>query len=242
MTTLPLIKRVRGISWSSFMKRELRRIILLFFYFSSSGGTSEIAFGQIFRPEDWVHYTDSRYITSITGDLKTLYFATTRGILQYDRLKEEWKDPLPVIASLKEGPVRLIATDPFAPQLWLLTEEGLFLYLTSSYRVTEYTSLGGLFPREVESMGINAEGLWVEGGSRKVKFDRRERDWEVVLNYPLDITWFGKRSSDSLTSPEYRFLAPFTVKDEKFREYPITALKKDGKDLWVGTWGYGVFR
>ena len=202
----------------------------LFLIFDSS-------YSQVYRPGDWVSYVDSRYITSIASDLKTIYFGIPEGILRFDRLTENWEDP---ITHLGGGSVRLIAVDPISLEPWFLTEEAMAIYNPLSYNFKYYTSLGDISPKEVESIGMNLDGVWVEGGSKMARFDRMRREWESVASFPDEIEWFGKRSPDSLN--QYRFLTPFKVKDKKFREYPITALKRDERDLWVGTWGYGIFR
>lgn len=201
-----------------------------------------IASSQIYRPEDWVSYIDSRYVTSIAGDLQTIYVGTLGGVLRYDRMTEEWIDPLTQASGLGGSSVQLIAIDRLTSQPWFLTEEALAVYQPLSYHFSHFTSLGDLSPKEVQSIGMNPDAIWLEGGSKKVKFDRGRRVWESVSNFPEEIEWFGKRDPDSLDNPKYRFLSPYTVQDKKFREYPMTALIKDGKDLWVGTWGYGVFR
>jgi ligand-binding sensor domain-containing protein len=174
--------------------------------------------------------------------LKTIYFGTTGGVLQYDRLRGEWSNPLNFSTGLTGGAVHLIAVDIQTLHPWFVTEKAVVRYNPLSFKFTHYTSIGDLSPGDIESIGMNPDGVWVEGKSRKIKYNRSKNIWVPVSVFPEDIRWKGEREADSLSSSQNRFLAPFTIRDKKFRDFSITAVEKDGKDLWVGTWGLGVFR
>ncbi|NLI16678.1 MAG: hypothetical protein GX409_10385 [candidate division Zixibacteria bacterium] len=77
---------------------------------------------------DWVEYGNFRYVTSITADQKTVYFGTTGGILRYDKINQQWLDPLPIDRGFMSDYVRQLAYDSIFDELWVSTSDGSARY------------------------------------------------------------------------------------------------------------------
>ncbi len=81
-----------------------------------------------YNPGDWVEYGNSRYVTSITADQKTVYFGTTGGILRYDRINRRWLEPLSIDRGLISDYILRLAYDPAFDELWVSTNNGIAKY------------------------------------------------------------------------------------------------------------------
>ena len=79
---------------------------------------------DFYRPGDWVSYTNSRYVTGIARGFNTIYFATTGGILRYDKAFQKWLDPFTTSDGMPDNRVRRIAVDPLTDDLWIDTPAG----------------------------------------------------------------------------------------------------------------------
>ena len=79
---------------------------------------------DFYRPGDWVSYTNARYVTGIARGFNTIYFATTGGILRYDKAFQKWLDPFTTSDGMPDNRVRRIAVDPLTDDLWIDTPAG----------------------------------------------------------------------------------------------------------------------
>ena len=70
-----------------------------------------IGYTGSFEEGDWVTYTNFRYVTSAAMDQTTVYFATTGGVIRFDKFTKEWLDPLTITDGLPDSRVNNIAYD-----------------------------------------------------------------------------------------------------------------------------------
>ncbi|MFH2056276.1 MAG: hypothetical protein ABIJ61_09990 [bacterium] len=74
-----------------------------------------------YHPDDWVSYTNSRYVNDIALGFNVVYFATNGGILRYNTFQERWLDPLTLSSGMPESNVRRIAVDRMTDEIWIET-------------------------------------------------------------------------------------------------------------------------
>lgn len=215
-----------------------RLILLIWIVFSSLIVFSAEA--TQYLPEDWVSYTDLRYITSIAVDLRFVYFGTRDGICVYDKLKERWGDPITTGDGLPTRNVDVVGIDVYTNNLLVSSGSNIYSYASTleDWESYEMEGVGGSFT----SIGVNAEYIWGEGPDLKIRFDKITRSWVPVDRFEDDIKWFGKRGEVDIKKPRYSFLAPFYIPGRHLERYDMTAAVEDGKILWVGTEGYGSFK
>jgi ligand-binding sensor domain-containing protein len=80
-----------------------------------------------FRPEGQVvNYADFRYVNYIATSVAKAYFATTNGIIVYNKLENRWEDPLTGYDGLVDNDVKRIWVDQFDQQLYAETITGRF--------------------------------------------------------------------------------------------------------------------
>lgn len=98
-------------------------ILALLLCFASSSVSAQRIY-NFYRPGDWVSYTNSRYVTGIARGFNTIYFATTGGIVVYDKSFDKWLDPITISDGMPDNRVRRIAVDRMSDDIWVETPAG----------------------------------------------------------------------------------------------------------------------
>jgi ligand-binding sensor domain-containing protein len=81
-----------------------------------------------FREGDWVNYSDFRFINGAAQDQTTVYFATTNGVIRYDRFAQRWLDPMTITDGLPDHQINNIAYDASYDRLYVNTALGIAYY------------------------------------------------------------------------------------------------------------------
>lgn len=75
-----------------------------------------------------VTYADFNFVNYITASMSHVYFATTEGIIRYNKLQDRWEDPLTGSAGIDNEDIKRIWVDAFDRKLFAETSVGLFEY------------------------------------------------------------------------------------------------------------------
>jgi ligand-binding sensor domain-containing protein len=75
-----------------------------------------------YLPEDWVSYTDLRYVRSIAYDHRYVFFGTSGGVGRYNRLDERWEHPFTESDGLPGRNVVRVGIDRQDSNLWAVIE------------------------------------------------------------------------------------------------------------------------
>ena len=192
-----------------------------------------------YSAEDWVSYTDLRYISSVAVDLKFVYMGTTQGVAVFDRMSGKWGDPVTTGDGLPDKKVDLVGIDRFTSNL--LTVSGTTIHSmhidTESWQTYPVHGAGAGFT----SIGVDPEYLWAEGPDTKIRVNKITGGWHPVSSVPADIEWFGERGEVDLGKGKYPFLAPYYVLGRNLERYEYTSAVESEMSLWLGTWGYGAY-
>ncbi|MBI4552962.1 MAG: hypothetical protein HY710_11925 [Candidatus Latescibacteria bacterium] len=231
------------------MSRRLLLIVIL------SGGFIPPAQAKtVYRPGDWVSYSNFRYVNAIAADQRYAYFATTGGISRYNLFTNTWAEPFTTSDGLPDNRVRVVAVDPLFNELWCATRAGVSRYNSTTETWTTYTSGGGLFLDDVHSIGVSEDGLILfatQNGT--AQFDRRSEMWQIggltsrFGGGSSPVRWYGAQGQAGYRYPtfitdfEYIFTPPEFIQDRFFRTYRLTSFFEDTfANLWIGTWGLNV--
>lgn len=212
--------------------KRLRLLVLLILFLQPVQAMS-----RYYRPEDWVSYTDFRYIHSLASDLRFVYLATTGGIARFNRLTNSWDEPLTVGDGLPGTPVRIVAPDPSTRNLWVATRSRISRYNPTSESWKSFSELKGVSASQVAEIGIGGEYIYARAGDGTYRLNRVVEVWESSPEPPSGVRWYGGEQD----LRKYPFLAPYYVLDSRLGIYDMTCVSEDGFDLWVGTSGYGLF-
>ncbi|MFQ6008539.1 MAG: hypothetical protein ACE5K8_06240 [Candidatus Zixiibacteriota bacterium] len=75
-----------------------------------------------------VTYADFSFVNSVAASMTHVYFATTEGIIRYNKLQDRWEDPLTGSEGIDNQNVTRIWVDVFDKDLYAETSDGLYEY------------------------------------------------------------------------------------------------------------------
>ena len=75
-----------------------------------------------------VTYADFHYIRDITSSINHVYFATTEGVIRYNKLEKKWEEPLTDDPSIEHRNIGLVYVDRFDKKLYGKTEDAKYEY------------------------------------------------------------------------------------------------------------------
>jgi ligand-binding sensor domain-containing protein len=75
-----------------------------------------------------VTYADFNFVNSVAASMTHVYFATTQGIIRYNKLQERWEEPLTGASGIDNNDVTKVWVDTFDKELYAQTADGLFEY------------------------------------------------------------------------------------------------------------------
>jgi ligand-binding sensor domain-containing protein len=79
-------------------------------------------------PEDWVSYTNTRFVTSVGLGWNDIYFGTMGGVTRYNSLERRWKDPITTSDGLASNEVWRLAVSREDDNIWVETPLGIYRY------------------------------------------------------------------------------------------------------------------
>ncbi|MDI6840367.1 MAG: hypothetical protein QMD71_05925 [bacterium] len=190
----------------------------------------------IHNPDLWTYFGDFRFVNSIICDNRFVYVASDYGITRFDKLTSSWTPP----KSRTPFPnnVKLIAQDPFTNEIWFVIPEALGRYNTifEDYRLIEFPE-GYTTPC---SIAISKDYVYLSasGGLHQyLRLDKLTKSWTNIESLPQELEWFPE------VSPyQYPWLAPYYVLDKFLSRYDMTCAATDGRWVWVGTAGDGLYK
>ncbi len=134
--------------------RKSHFILLIIFFLTASVKPIVFAKGR-YAPGDWVSYTNMRFVTCIAQDFRYIYFATTGGVLRYNKFSQEWEEPWTESDGLISNRVNQVAYDPQYDRIWFQTSRGT-CYYQPTFQEWYY---GGSFPDSLVQTGIGKVDL-----------------------------------------------------------------------------------
>jgi ligand-binding sensor domain-containing protein len=207
---------------------------------------------------DWIGYSNSRYINSISMGNEQVYFATTGGITRFNFYENTWDFPWTTCNGLPDNHILCVAFDAQANRLWCSTPVGISFYesFAEIWKNLYADDLNLSGDDHVLSFGFSDEYVWLE--TRNGEWLRSSNQYGNFLfestSTPAEqllqqLEWHGNRGRAKnelpilFMSEGYLFDSQGTISDFNFRRFPITTYLFDRWGcIWVGTWGLGVGR
>ncbi len=231
--------------------------IALFVFSIFQSGHAEIRIRETnrnYQQGDWITYSTTRFIRSISIGDRFVYFATTGGITRYNFFSNKWDFPWTISNGLADDNISLVAKDLNTGFLWCSHDLGIsylepasqywfnFFYDEMEFGDNDYvTSIG--FGNDRQVYLVTASNKWMASDNTSANFN--------TISQPTNddfITWHGAREKNSTELP-YMFMSGGFLFDERgkyiddlnFRHFQITSWVKDSwQNLWIGTWGLGA--
>lgn len=179
----------------------------------------------------WENYSTFSYVNSISHTMDRLILGTLGGVVVLNRFSGEV-----IAAYVTEEPVRLAAPDPFTQDVYYISDHSLYRF-SPFFRRSVYVAQA----TEARSLAVGRDAIYVEGPFGTVRIAKSGAPLEPAPP-PEGLAWAGERANLPQTSPEVSFLVPFWRMDPGLGRVEYTVLYPEGNNLWVGTWGLGVYR
>jgi len=133
----------------------------------------------------------------------------------------------------------LVAYDQ-ADELWLTTSEGLVRYNLTLGSFREYPFTGS-----ISAIASGLDNVYFRSG-RNYALEKTTGKFREVSAFPDGLKWSAVLTEDEIR--RFPYLIPYYFQDDLTStrsaetRFPITALREDGLDLFVGTGGYGLLK
>jgi len=188
-----------------------------------------------YTPENWRAYPSLDEIRCISSTGSDLYVAAPAGVCIFDRTPYRLRRTLTRADGIA-GDVQLCAHNPSRDDVFITTEDHIYRYIPATSRVEELTAPF----QHVSSIGIAADGAYVDTDAGAFFRARSATDFTPVTEFPCDLNWYGAK--DTLQPRDFPFLTPYFVMDEQLLNHSITLVRPDkgNKRLFAAAEGYGI--
>lgn len=195
-------------------------------------------------PDERVLISDFSHIHAVAASPFTLFAATPRGLLVYDRMGRRWGLPVTVLDGYPRATVRVALADATDDAVWLGTSDGWARY---DARLRQWQSgpvAGGVTDLALDPQDA-AGGLYVHGAfggwtylPRGALIPFGQRQPPGGAQRPLELR------TALAQAPQADALRALLLTDARLRTYQFTAAARspDQTDLFLGTNGLGVIR
>ena len=183
---------------------------------------------------DWLNLPVMDEVVSITTDKFDAYVAVPGGVYEISYADGSLTRTITQADGIK-GEVRAVGWDSQYAMLWILSSGNLLNISPFSNQSFSYE----LPDPDVNSLGIARDYVLLAFGNRYWQVQKQTGIISETQPGNRDIAWFGSKTPYEAT--DFTFLTPWLLYDRQFQPHRITAVFPDGRRLWVGTEGFGVF-
>ncbi len=127
---------------------------------------SSVTAQPAFSPGDWTSYKDCRYARSLDVGTRSVFVATSGGLLEYDLYRHDWVDPVTIGYGWQQpvslGDPILVLYDQVYELVWLANRDELLQYELQSQIWTITDRDKWLGNDRVVNLGVAGNDLYVE--------------------------------------------------------------------------------
>ena len=145
---------------------------VMFLFFNAYASTNQT---------QMITYADFSKINYIACSMSNIYFATTEGIIKYDKMQSEWMEPLTGGVGIDNEDIRRIWSDNFDEKLYIETSQGFYEYnllFNRWYPINEIPQIDNNYTHIKNPMimyapfGYNysADGILIDAYGRNFRF------------------------------------------------------------------------
>ena len=202
-----------------------------------------------YHEDDWYMLKYPGAINAITEDNFNIYFATDKGIFQYNKLMEDFKYSYLLSLQFKFSQIRHMIYDSYRDYYWVVHANGIH-YKSSVSSIWQEMSLynSGLFSYyEIDDIGISPEFIWLRSMTEVYPFNpftAKLVSWEAAYNDVESIQWGYSRFGEAGNNVD---ISPFSIDGDWSmgfnsitnkigKEINITLYMQDNnRNNWFGT-------
>jgi len=206
----------------------------------------------IYSIDDFINYSDIRFVRSVSVGNTYVYFGTPNGILRINKFSKEFDFPYTYCSGLASDNIKLTLYDNQMNILFVVSDVAVSYY-SEGYNWWENvpkSSFGLSKNDQIINIGISDSYVWLntdrgffKGNKMNPHFVMSNRN-EVKNN---NVKWknVNKVYKDEMpyfdSPPGYIYFHEGKLQDSYLREFPFTDFQKDlMNNVWIGTWGLGA--
>ena len=203
--------------------------------------------------DDWITYSMTRWVTSVSEGRNYIYFGTTGGIMRYDMYSNNWDRCWTVSDGLPDNFVVTVAYDFNTDYLWCSTSFGVSVFRSVWKRWENYfkDELGIVPGDDIVSIGFDEQNVWLQSRDGEIFRSQNQqgtffRETGSSINFDA-IHWSNenvyneKKALDLYMTGNNFFDSKGFIRDTNLDEYKVTSYLHDHwNNIWIGTWGLGA--
>lgn len=201
----------------------------------------------IYDMEDFVNYSDTRFISSVSlGNVYT-YFGTQNGILRINNFTEKFEFPYTRSSGLISDDIIFTSFDKNTNILWAFSRKAAS-YFQEGSKWWENIRTANIEDR-IDDVGIGDRYIWMKTSSGILRFDRSQRRFAHTSsqNYKSDNVKWKKEKIEEKNFPffnspfNYMYFPEGKLQDNYARNFTFSDFIIDNMNnrMWIGTMGLG---
>lgn len=203
--------------------------------------------------DDWITYSMTRWVTSISEGRDYIYFGTTGGIMRYNLYSNDWERCWTVSDGLPDNFIIAVAYDFNTDYLWCSTSYGISVFRTIWKRWENYfkDELGIVPGDDIVSIGFDDQNVWLKSRDGEILRSQNQQgtffreagnSWSRnSIHWSNENVYSDSKNIDLYISGNLFFDPKGLIRDTNLDEYKITAYLNDHwNNIWLGTWGLGA--
>lgn len=203
--------------------------------------------------DDWVTYSMTRWVTSISEGRDFIYFGTTGGIMRYNMYSNNWERCWTVSDGLPDNFIITVAYDFNTDYLWCSTSYGVSVFRTIWKRWENYfkDELGIVPGDDIVAIGFDDQNVWLQSRDGEILRSQNQQgtffretgnsiDYQSI-HWSTENNYVKNEQLELYTTGNIFFDPAGFIRDTNLDEYKITSYLHDHwNNIWLGTWGLGA--
>ncbi|MFC1726629.1 two-component regulator propeller domain-containing protein [candidate division KSB1 bacterium] len=208
---------------------------------------------NIYEIDDFINYSEMRFIRSVSKGNRYTYFGTSNGIVRINNFTKEFEFPFTYCSGLYSDNIYSTIYDPSTNILWALSDKAVSTF-SEGNRWWDNARLS----RDIYSdnagngiFGLGKNYIWIKSNSKFLKSSKFSPNFMVSSSNEVnsdDVKWKNLVSRPNKTFPFFRPTFDFTyfqegrIQDTYLRSFQFTDFVEDPMNnlLWIGTEGAGI--
>lgn len=201
----------------------------------------------LYNMEDFINYSDMRFISSVSlGNVYT-YFGTQHGIIRINNFTGKFESPYTRCSGLLSDNIFYTIFDKNSNILWAISDKAVSYYREGA-KWWENIRLNSTNDK-IENVGEGDRYIWIKRSTDIHRFDKisPRSVYTSAGDYKSDNVKWKKANNEKQSYPffnspfNYMYFTEGRLQDNYARNFPFTDFVVDKMNnlMWIGTWGLG---
>ena len=201
--------------------------------------------------DDFINYSEMRFIRSVSKGNRYIYFGTSGGIVRIDNFTKRFDYPYTYCSGLFSDNIYATLYDPNTNILWALSDKAVSTFSEGnrwwnnarlSLNINSDNTINTFF-------GIGDNYIWIKTNNRFYKSGKFSPNFFISSQNEANsdnVKWKNAESDKNFpffkSTSEYTYFQDGRIQDNYLRFFPFTDYTEDRMNnmLWIGTAGAGI--